>query len=108
MSNSEIKIQVKSDDNNVPEEIIWSATDGPQEKKAKAVLLSVWDETEGTMTINLWNKDMKVDEMKYLFHQTLLTMSQSFERATGDERMAATMRDFCDYFAEKTELKKKG
>lgn len=106
MSRSEIKIEVKSDENSVPEEIIWSATDGPQEKNAKAVLLSVWDEKEGTMTINLWNKEMQVEEMKYLFHQTLLTMSQSFEKATGDTRMAATMRDFCDYFAEKTEIKK--
>lgn len=108
MSKSEINIQVKSDVNNVPEEIVWSATDGPQEKAAKAVLLSVWDEVEGTMTINLWNKEMQVEEMKYLVHQTLITMSKSFELATGDERMAATMRDFCDYFAEKTELKTQG
>ena len=106
MSKSEIKINVQSDENNVPDEIQWSATDGPQDKKAKAILLSVWDQEEGTMTINLWNKEMQVDEMKYLVHQTLLSMSQSFERATGDDRMAATMRDFCDYFAEKMELKK--
>ncbi len=106
MKKSEIKIQVLSDENNVPENIQWSATDGPEKKEAKAILLSVWDEQEGTMTINLWNKEMQVDEMKYLVHQTLLSMAQSFERATGDEKMSATMRDFCDYFAEKTELKK--
>lgn len=106
MSKSEIKIDVQSDENNVPEEITWSATDGPQNKNAKAMFLSVWDPDEGTMTINLWNKEMQVDEMKYLVHQTLLSMAQSFERATADDRMAATMRDFCDYFAEKTELKK--
>jgi hypothetical protein len=33
-------------------------------------------------------------------------MSDTFQRATGDEKMADTMRDFCDYFAEKLELKK--
>jgi hypothetical protein len=27
-------------------------------------------------------------------------------RATQDEKMTATMKDFCDYFAEKLELKK--
>jgi hypothetical protein len=33
-------------------------------------------------------------------------MTDTFGRATGDEKMAATMQDFCDYFAEKLELKK--
>jgi hypothetical protein len=32
-------------------------------------------------------------------------MADSFERATDDQKMSATMRDFCDYFAEKLELK---
>jgi hypothetical protein len=32
-------------------------------------------------------------------------MSETFSRATGDEKMTATMKDFCDYFAEKLELK---
>ena len=33
-------------------------------------------------------------------------MSETFERATGDKKMTDTMKDFCDYFAEKLELKK--
>jgi hypothetical protein len=33
-------------------------------------------------------------------------MADSFQLATNDEKMSATMRDFCDYFAEKLELKK--
>jgi hypothetical protein len=32
-------------------------------------------------------------------------MADTFERATEDQKMGATMRDFCDYFAEKLELK---
>jgi gliding motility-associated protein GldC len=47
---------------------------------------------------------MPVDEMKQFFHQTLVAMTDTFQRATGDEKMAATMKDFCDYFAEKLEL----
>jgi hypothetical protein len=43
--------------------------------------------------------------MKQFYHQTLVSMSESFERATGDDKMSATMRDFCDYFAEKLALK---
>ena len=34
-------------------------------------------------------------------------MSATFERATNDEKMSATMRDFCEYFAEKLELEDK-
>ncbi|VAW25568.1 GldC, partial [hydrothermal vent metagenome] len=41
------------------------------------------------------------------FYQTLVSMANTFERATNDEKMSATMRDFCDFFAEKLELKKK-
>jgi gliding motility-associated protein GldC len=49
---------------------------------------------------------MPIDEMKQFFHQTLVSMAGTFERATNDHKMSATMRDFCDYFAEKLELKK--
>jgi hypothetical protein len=35
-----------------------------------------------------------------------LSLSDTFYSATQDEKMTATMRDFCDYFAEKLELKK--
>jgi len=48
---------------------------------------------------------MPVDEMKICFHQTLVAMTDTFQRATGDDEMTATMTDFCDYFAEKLELK---
>ena len=49
---------------------------------------------------------LRVDEMKVFFHQTLVAMSDTFHRATQDDKMTATMKDFCDYFAEKLELKK--
>jgi gliding motility-associated protein GldC len=58
------------------------------------------------MRIDLWTKEMPVDEMKIFFHQTLVSMAETFKRATNDEKMSDTMLDFCDYFAEKLELKK--
>ena len=54
----------------------------------------------------MWVKEMPVDQMKMFFHQTFLTMSDTYLRATQDEKMASTMKDFCDYFAEKINLKK--
>lgn len=110
MSNnkSTIQLNVELDENRVPEKLFWSAEDGGiSQEEAKAMLLSVWDsDAQETLRIDLWTKDMPVDEMKVFFHQTLVAMSDTFFRATQDEKMTATMKDFCDYFAEKLELKK--
>lgn len=105
---SEISIQVTTDENRIPDKINWSAEDGGvNNEAAKAVLLSIWDhENKETLRIDLWTKDMPVDEMKQFFHQTLVTMSDTYYRATQDEKMTETMKDFCDYFAEKLDLKK--
>ena len=104
---SKIELNVELDENRVPEKLNWSAQDGGiNNEEAKAIMLSVWDSNaQETLKIDLWTKDMPVDEMKQFFHQTLVTMSDTFMRATQDEKMTATMKDFCDYFAEKLELK---
>jgi gliding motility-associated protein GldC len=105
--NSEIKFNILLDENRVPEKMHWSAQDGGVEKEdTKAILLSVWDsKIQETMRIDLWTKEMPVDEMKVFFHQTLISMSDTYLKATGDEKMTDTMKDFCDYFAEKLNLK---
>ena len=105
---SEINFVVELDENRVPEKLNWTATDGGiNNEEAKAILLSVWDsKVQETLRIDLWTKDMPVDEMKLFFHQTLVAMSETFFRATQDQKMADTMKDFCDYFAEKLDLKK--
>lgn len=105
---STIELNVQLDENRVPEKLHWSAEDGGiNNEEAKAMMLSVWDaKTQETLRIDLWTKEMPVDEMKVFFHQTLVAMANTFNRATQDEKMTATMIDFCDYFAEKLELKK--
>jgi gliding motility-associated protein GldC len=105
---SEIKFTINLDENRVPEQLHWTAQDGGvTTEEAKAIMLSIWDnKAKETMRIDLWTKDMPVDEMKIFYHQTLVAMADSFERATADEKMSGAMRDFCEYFAEKLELKK--
>jgi gliding motility-associated protein GldC len=105
---SKIELNVELDDNRVPEKLFWTAEDGGiTNEEAKAMMLAVWDaKAQETLRIDLWTKDMPVDEMKVFFHQTLVAMSDTFKRATQDEKMTATMKDFCDYFAEKLEIKK--
>jgi gliding motility-associated protein GldC len=107
--NTKIEITVGLDENKIPEEIKWSAEDGGvKNEDSKALMISVWDsKSKDTLKMDLWTKDMPLDEMKQFFHQTLVSMADTFQRATSDDKMGATMRDFCDYFAEKLELKKK-
>lgn len=107
LKTSEIKFNVTLDDNKVPESLKWTAKDGGIEnQETKAIMLSIWDsKAKESLRIDLWTKDMPVDEMKIFFHQTLVAMADTFQRATTDDKMADTMRDFCEYFAEKLELK---
>ena len=105
---STIEIDVTLDENKIPEKLHWTAADGGvQNEETKALMLSVWDsKNKESLRIDLWTKDMPLDEMKLFFHQTLSAMADTFERATNDEKMSATMRDFTEYFAEKLELKR--
>jgi gliding motility-associated protein GldC len=106
--NSKIELLVQLDENKIPEKLKWSAEDGGIEnEETKVIFLSVWDsKKKESLRVDLWTKDMPVDEMKMFFHQTLVTMSDTFLRSTQDEKMSATMKDFCDYFAEKLDIKK--
>ena len=110
MKTSEIKFTVEMDENKLPVNINWEATDIEQKGKTncKSIMLSMWDPKEHkTLKIDLWTKEMTTDEMKIFFHQTLVSMANTLERATGEEKMAGDMRDFCEYFAETLQLIKK-
>lgn len=106
---STISIDIELDENKIPENMYWSAVDGGISKlETKAFLLSVWDtKTKDTLRIDLWTKDMKVDEMKQFFHQTLVSMADSLEKATDEDKMAEDLRDFCSHFADKLDLTSK-
>lgn len=109
MRKAEIKLTVELDDNNVPENILWESTDG-QNKEAlpvKSMILALWDPNyKNALRIDLWTKDMPVDEMKRFFFETLQTMGDSFLRATGEKNIVEDLRDYCAHFAEKMELSK--
>lgn len=103
---SEIHLKVGMNDNNLPVRMKWSAEDGDvKDAEARAFLLSIWDPAaKNTMKIDLWTKDMSIEEMKQFFHQTLLTMSDTFERATGEHNICEDLRDYCYHFADKMKI----
>ncbi|NIG52139.1 gliding motility protein GldC [Chitinophaga sp. Cy-1792] len=107
---STIKIQVGLDENKWPESIHWSATDNKEERmtKAKAMMVSFWDPAErAALRIDLWTKDMMVDEMADFFFETMMTMADTFERATGEfgKAQANELRAYAKDFQGKLQAK---
>ena len=101
MEKSEIKIEVALDENLIPEQIEWSATDGAKNGKVTASFLSVWDpEQKNALQVDLWTKDFTIDEMKLFTYQNIMTMADTFEKATGLATEAEDMRDFGRYMGE--------
>jgi gliding motility-associated protein GldC len=108
MKKSEIKFAVTVDENNLPVKIDWSADDANEKSTSKSVMIALWDAKENnTLRIDLWTKDMMVDEMKIFYHQCLLSMADTFDRATGETEISKEMRGFAQHFAEKLNLIKK-
>ena len=107
MKTAEIKITVSLDDKNLPESILWYSSDSEntQELPCKSMILALWDQQyQNSLRLDLWTKDMPVDEMKRFFYETLMTMSDSFLKATGETNIVEDLRDYCAHFAEKMEL----
>ena len=98
---SDIHLQVTTDENKVPTSIRWSASDaGISQAEAKAFALSVWNGKEA-LSIDLWDKDMTVDEMKVFVCQSMMTLADALERATQDARAAGAIRGFTSELAER-------
>ncbi|WP_316832167.1 gliding motility protein GldC [Pedobacter aquatilis] len=104
MKTAEIKLTVELDEGNNPDNILWESSDSVNSDKvpAKAMFLSVWDHNyKNTLKIDLWTKDMPVDEMKRFFYETLQTMGDSFLKATNETLIVEDLRDYCAHFADK-------
>src|SRR5579862_6987451 len=104
MQQSSIHINVGLDANKVPQQINWSATDSTAEtgREAKAMMLSFWDGADkSALRIDLWTKDMMVDEMADFFYQTFMTMAESYHRATKNDELVNDMKKFAREFYQK-------
>jgi gliding motility-associated protein GldC len=104
MAKSSINIDVVLDNERVPEQISWNATDTTAEnaRKAKAMMLAFWDGAEKTaLRIDLWTKDMMVDEMADFFYQTFMTMAETYHRATQDKNHTEDIKQFARDFYKK-------
>lgn len=104
MSQSTITIDVTLDENRVPSQLHWKAGGSTADtiQQAKAMMLAFWDGSEKTaMRIDLWTKEMMMDEMADFFYQTLMTMADTFDRATHNEEIVNDMKTFAKAFYKK-------
>ena len=105
MKQSSINIDVLLDDNKVPERISWNATDSTADaaRNARALMLSFWDGADKTaLRIDLWTKEMMIDEMADFFYQTLMTMADTYHRATQQTELVHDMKQFAKDFYNKS------
>ncbi len=103
MSTSEIKFKVSLDKENVPEKIEWDADhkDTRGWSETKSITVSLWDHNnKNSMRIDLWTKDMPIDEMKRFYIDCVGGLSQSILNATGDEYMSSELNAVCDKLVE--------
>ena len=104
MHQSTIKIDVHLDNEKVPEQIIWTADNSSADslQKAKAMMVSFWDGADkSALRIDLWTKDMMVDEMADFFYQTFMGMADSYNRATHNTEMVNDLKKFAKDFYQK-------
>lgn len=107
---TKITLTIELDEHDAPQTISWQADDAGFEgkKDADAMMLSLWDKDEKiTFGIDLWTNKMLVENMNILFHQTLLKMADTYNRATNNFEVSEMIRKFSDEFAEKLSLLKK-
>lgn len=101
MKQSSISIDVEMDKDRIPQQISWTASDSTveQAQQAKAMMLAFWDGQEKTaMRIDLWTRDMMVDEMADFYYQTFMTMADTFERATKNAELVGNIKQFARDF----------
>jgi len=101
---SNINIEVVLDNDKVPQEINWAATDSSADmmQKAKAMMVSFWDGADkSALRIDLWTKEMMVDEMADFYYQTMMGMADAFDRATHQQELVTSMKKFAKEFYAK-------
>ena len=112
MQQNTITIKVNLDETKMPEAIYWNASGSTadEEQLAKGLLLGLWDGADkSSPRIDLWTKDMMVDEMTDFFYQTFMGMANTYQKATNNVELSNDIKTFAKTFYQKfreKELKK--
>jgi gliding motility-associated protein GldC len=108
---SQIKLFIELDENKIPQKIFWQADDAGFTgiKEAKSMLLSLWDKQEMvTLGMDLWTKEMTIEEMNIHYHQIIVRMAESYNRASHNTDLEQMIKNFATDFANKLSIFNKG
>ena len=98
---AEIKLTVDLDAENLPTRIEWEASEAqkPGPATCQSIMLSMWDaENQSTAAIDLWTKDISVDDMNLYFYQVFHKMADTYLRATKNKDIADSIHEFGNGF----------
>ncbi len=98
---AEIKLKVDLDDEDVPTRIVWEASEaqGAGPAPCQSMMLSLWDgEKKSIAAIDLWIRDMTIDDMHLYFYQAIHQMADTYLRATKNSEGAKMIHEFGEGF----------
>lgn len=104
MHRSNISIEIELDENKVPQLIQWNASDSTADmmQQAKSMMVAFWDGADkSALRIDLWTKEMMVDEMADFYYQTFMGMADTYMRATQQKELVEDMKAFAKEFYRK-------
>ena len=100
---AEIKLTVDLDADKVATRIQWQAAEASDDGMAtcQSMMLALWDgEKKTTAAIDLWTRDMSVDDMNVFFYQVLHKMADTYLRATKNASVAEAIHEFGNEFGD--------
>ena len=101
-----LKFEVELDENNLPNSIkMLEKKSSNSSINLKALMIAGWDaKRKETLRVDIWTKDMPVNDMFIMYHQNMMGMATSLEKSTGQNKLANALRDYCDFFAKETKI----
>src|SRR5690625_3327187 len=103
MKTASIRLFADQADDTV-QRIRWGADESgqPGQQEARAMILALWDHVaRSSLRIDLWTHDMSIDDMNAFVFQTLLSLADTYGRATNNTTLVGEMKLFAQEFAEK-------
>lgn len=95
MKSNKFIVEVQSDEAYVPEKIQWESPEIFEKGECKSIAIAMWDPKQpGTMRLDIWTKDITTDEMKKFFLQNIITLCDTYERATSDSTLSEKVKQF--------------
>ena len=104
---AEINFRITLDEDKMPAQIDWDATDAevPGVKHCEAMLISLWDDrVKNTLGIDLWTKNMLVDDMNIFVYQSLKKLAETYSKATNDPEIANVISNCAAEVAHRLKL----